>query len=52
MSRRKGQNPKVLVGKRSNGEKYFFFQYWIDVPALTGKIKYWAGLTGGRSYIS
>ncbi len=32
MSRRKGQNPKVRVGKRSNGEKYFFFQYWIDVP--------------------
>lgn len=32
MSRRKGQNPKVRIGKRANGEKYFFFQYWIDVP--------------------
>ena len=34
MSRRKGQNPKVRVGKRSNGEKYFFFQYWIDVAGV------------------
>src|SRR5215831_15050149 len=32
MSRRKGQDPGVRVGKRANGEKYFFFQYWIDVP--------------------
>jgi len=32
MSRRKGQNPRVRVGKRANGEKYFFFQYWVDVP--------------------
>lgn len=32
MSRRKGQNPKVRVGKRADGEKYFFFQYWMDVP--------------------
>jgi integrase len=32
MSRRKGQNPKVRVGKRANGTKYYFFQYWIDVP--------------------
>lgn len=32
LSRRKGQNPKVRVGKRSNGEKYFFFQYWLDIP--------------------
>jgi len=32
MTRRTGQNPKVRVGKRANGEKYFFFQYWIDVP--------------------
>src|SRR5258708_22622847 len=32
MTRRPGQNPKVRVGKRANGEKYFFFQYWIDVP--------------------
>jgi hypothetical protein len=31
MSRRAGQNPKVRVGKRANGEKYFFFQYWVDV---------------------
>ena len=32
MSRRKGQNPKVRVGKRADGQKYFFFQYWTDVP--------------------
>jgi integrase len=31
MSRRKGQNPEVRVGKRANGEKYFYFQYWLDV---------------------
>jgi len=32
MSRRTGQNPKVRVGKRANGKKYFFFQYWVDLP--------------------
>src|SRR5712692_9295994 len=32
MTRRTGQNPMVRVGKRANGQKYFFFQYWIDVP--------------------
>ena len=32
MTRRTGQNPRVRVGKRASGEKYFFFQYWIDVP--------------------
>jgi len=32
MSRRKGQNPKVRVGKRADRTKYYFFQYWIDVP--------------------
>jgi integrase len=32
MSRRKGQNPDVRIGKRANGQKYFFFQYWVDVP--------------------
>src|SRR5437773_8944458 len=32
MSRRKGQNPKVRVGKRADGTEYYFFQYWIDVP--------------------
>jgi hypothetical protein len=32
MSRRTGQNPKVRVKKRSNGQKVFYFQYWIDVP--------------------
>jgi hypothetical protein len=31
MSRRKGQNPKVRVGKRADGTKYYFFQYWLDV---------------------
>jgi len=32
MTRRRGQNPEVRIGKRANGEKYFFFQYWLDVP--------------------
>ncbi len=32
MSRRTGQNPKVRVKKRSNGQRVFYFQYWIDVP--------------------
>jgi integrase len=32
MSRRNGQNPRVRVGKRADGTKYFFFQYWVDVP--------------------
>lgn len=32
MSRRSGQNPKVRIGKRASGEKYYFFQFWIDVP--------------------
>ena len=32
MTRRSGQNPSVRVGKRADGSKYFFFQYWIDVP--------------------
>jgi integrase len=32
MSRRKGQNPDVRIGKRADGQKYYFFQYWIDVP--------------------
>jgi integrase len=34
MSRRKGQNPKVRVKKRSNGEKVFFFQYWADLSGM------------------
>ena len=32
LTRRTGQNPKVRIGKRANGQKYFFFQYWVDVP--------------------
>jgi len=32
MSRRKGQNPEVRVAERAKGKKYYFFQYWIDVP--------------------
>jgi len=32
MSRRKGQNPKVRVGRRANGGKYFYCQYWVDIP--------------------
>jgi len=31
-ARRKGQNPKVRVGKRADGTQYYFFQYWLDVP--------------------
>jgi integrase len=31
MSRRSGQNPSVRIGKRADGSKYFFFQYWVDV---------------------
>jgi hypothetical protein len=32
MSRRKGQNPKLRIGTRSDGSQYFYFQYWLDVP--------------------
>jgi len=32
MSRRNGQNPKLRVGERADGTKYYFFQFWIDVP--------------------
>lgn len=32
MSRRKGQDPAVRIGKRADGTAYYFFQYWIDVP--------------------
>lgn len=32
MSRRKGQNPKVRIGKRADGQQYYFSQYWVDVP--------------------
>ena len=32
MSRRAGQNPKVRIGRRANGQKYYFFQYWLDIP--------------------
>lgn len=31
MSRRKGQNPKLRIGTRSDGSEYFYFQYWLDV---------------------
>lgn len=31
MSRRRGQNPKVRVGKRADGTRYFYFQYYVDV---------------------
>jgi integrase len=34
MSRRKGQCPTVRVGKRADGQKYFYFQYWVDVPGI------------------
>jgi integrase len=32
MSRRNGQDPTVRVGKRADGTKYYFFQFWTDVP--------------------
>lgn len=32
MSRRNGQSPTVRVGKRADGSKYYFFQFWTDVP--------------------
>lgn len=31
MSRRSGQNPSVRIGKRADGSKYYFFQYYTDV---------------------
>lgn len=31
MSRRKGQNPELRIGTRSDGSQYFYFQYWLDV---------------------
>src|SRR5580704_12052301 len=31
MSRRSGQNPSVRTGKRADGMKYYFFQYYQDV---------------------
>jgi integrase len=31
MSRRSGQDPKVRIGKRADGSKYYFFQYYVDV---------------------
>ena len=37
MTRRSGQNPKVRIGKRANGQKYFFFQWWADVPGKEGR---------------
>jgi hypothetical protein len=34
MSRRKGQNPKLRIGTRTNGRKYFYIQYWLDVSGV------------------
>ena len=34
MSRRKGQNPKLCIGTRSDGAKYFYVQYWLDVSGV------------------
>lgn len=31
MSRRNGQDPTVRSGKRADGSKYYFFQFWADV---------------------
>ena len=32
MTRRGGQNPSVRIGRRADGTKYYFFQYWLDTP--------------------
>src|SRR6516162_1096407 len=56
LSRRKGQNPKLRIGTRSDGSQYFYLQYWLDLPGvdvrsrrreLIGpvKTKSWHGLT-------
>ncbi|MGC2091449.1 MAG: site-specific integrase [Candidatus Acidiferrales bacterium] len=37
MSRRSGQKPNVRIGKRADGAKYYFFQYWVDVPEQQGR---------------
>jgi integrase len=34
MSRRKGQNPKLRNGTRTDGTQYFYIQYWLDVPGV------------------
>jgi hypothetical protein len=34
MSRRKGQNPKLRIGTRTDGTKYFYIQYWLDVAGV------------------
>ena len=34
MSRRKGQNPKLRIGTRTDGTKYFYLQYWLDVSGV------------------
>jgi hypothetical protein len=39
MTRRTGQNPEVRVGKRSDGTKHFYFQYWIDVPGQEARVR-------------
>jgi site-specific recombinase XerD len=32
MTRRSGQNPTLRIGTRADGTKYYFLQYWTDVP--------------------
>ena len=39
MSRRKGQNPKLRIGARSDGSQYFYFQYWLDVPGEDERLR-------------
>jgi integrase len=34
LSRRKGQNPKLRIGTRTDGSQYFYIQYWLDVPGV------------------
>ncbi len=34
MSRRRGQDPKVRIGRRADGKEYYFFQYWVDLPGV------------------
>jgi hypothetical protein len=34
LSRRRGQNPKLRIGTRSDGSHCFYFQYWLDLPGV------------------
>jgi len=34
LSRRRGQNPKLRIGTRTDGSQYFYIQYWLDIPGI------------------